>query len=285
MNVIKKIGIIGGGTMGSGIAQITASSNYSTTLLDISDELLEKSLSKIKKSVSRLVEKGKLTQEAFDNIISNIKTTTKYEELGECDLVIEAVSENKNIKKQVFQNIEKHINKNCIIASNTSTFPITELGLYTSRPDLFVGIHFFNPAPVMKLVEIIRSLTVSNETIEIAKTFAISLGKEPVIAKDRPGFIVNRILLPMINEAVFVFEEGVASAEDIDKAMQLGTNHPMGPLALTDLIGLDITLDILDVLYDEFKDPKYRAAPLLRQMVRAGRLGRKTGKGFFEYKK
>ncbi|NIP29116.1 MAG: 3-hydroxybutyryl-CoA dehydrogenase [Candidatus Dadabacteria bacterium] len=282
---MKKIGIIGGGTMGSGIAQITASSNYSTTLLDISDELLEKSLSKIKKSVSRLVEKGKLTQEAFDNIISNIKTTTKYEELGECDLVIEAVSENKNIKKQVFQNIEKHINKNCIIASNTSTFPITELGLYTSRPDLFVGIHFFNPAPVMKLVEIIRSLTVSNETIEIAKTFAISLGKEPVIAKDRPGFIVNRILLPMINEAVFVFEEGVASAEDIDKAMQLGTNHPMGPLALTDLIGLDITLDILDVLYDEFKDPKYRAAPLLRQMVRAGRLGRKTGKGFFEYKK
>ncbi len=282
---IKKVGVLGSGTMGSGIAQLVASSGYEVVLIDIKDELIDKSLSTISKNLSRLVEKEKISEETKDQIISKIRGTTLLDQLSDCDIVIEAVSENLDIKKRVFTELDKVLKETCIIASNTSTLPVIQLAAMTSRPDKVLGIHFFNPAPVMKLVEIIKSLTTSEQAIETAVSFAESLGKEPVVTKDRPGFIVNRILVPMLNEAVFALDEGMGTAEEIDKAMKLGTNHPMGPLELIDLIGLDVTLDIMDVLLDEFKDNKYRAAPLLRQMVRAGLLGRKTGRGFYDYKK
>lgn len=269
--------------MGSGIAQLVAASGYRVVLIDLNDELLKKAVSRINKNLLRLVEKNKITKKIKQQIVSRIITSTNLEELGDCDLVIEAVSENINIKKQLFEKLDTILKKGCIIASNTSTLPIIQLAMITSRPENVVGIHFFNPAPVMKLVEIIKSLTTSDQTVQKAKEFALSLGKDPVITKDRPGFIVNRILLPMLNEAVFALEEGMGTAQDIDKAMKLGTNHPMGPLELIDLIGLDVILDILDVLFEEFKDPKYRACPLLRQMVRAGYLGRKSGRGFHDY--
>ncbi len=280
---IRKVGIAGSGTMGSGIAQLVAASGYRVVLIDLNDELLKKAVSRIEKNLLRLVEKDKITKKIKQQIVSRIITSTNLEELGDCDLVIEAVSENINIKKQLFEKLDTILKKGCIIASNTSTLPIIQLAMITNRPENVVGIHFFNPAPVMKLVEIIKSLTTSDQTVQKAKEFTLSLGKDPVITKDRPGFIVNRILLPMLNEAVFALEEGMGTAQDIDKAMKLGTNHPMGPLELIDLIGLDVILDILDVLFEEFKDPKYRACPLLRQMVRAGHLGRKSGKGFHDY--
>lgn len=280
---IRKVGIAGSGTMGSGIAQLVAASGYRVVLIDLNDGLLKKAVSRIEKNLLRLVEKDKITKKIKQQIVSRITTSTNLEELGDCDLVIEAVSENINIKKQLFEKLDTILKKGCIIASNTSTLPIIQLAMITNRPENVVGIHFFNPAPVMKLVEIIKSLTTSDQTVQKAKEFTLSLGKDPVITKDRPGFIVNRILLPMLNEAVFALEEGMGTAQDIDKAMKLGTNHPMGPLELIDLIGLDVILDILDVLFEEFKDPKYRACPLLRQMVRAGHLGRKSGRGFHDY--
>ena len=280
---ISKVGIVGSGTMGSGIAQLVSASGYRVVLVDLNDELLTKAVSRIEKNLLRLVEKDKITKKIKQQIVSRIITSTNLEELGDCDLVIEAVSENINIKKQLFEKLDTILKKDCIIASNTSTLPIIQLAMITNRPENVVGIHFFNPAPVMKLVEIIKSLTTSDQTVQKAKEFTLSLGKDPVITKDRPGFIVNRILLPMLNEAVFALEEGMGTAQDIDKAMKLGTNHPMGPLELIDLIGLDVILDILDVLFEEFKDPKYRACPLLRQMVRAGHLGRKSGRGFHDY--
>lgn len=280
---IRKVGIAGSGTMGSGIAQLVSASGYRVVLIDLNDGLLKKAVSRIEKNLLRLVEKDKITKKIKQQIVSRIITSTNLEELGDCDLVIEAVSENINIKKQLFEKLDTILKKGCIIASNTSTLPIIQLAMITNRPENVVGIHFFNPAPVMKLVEIIKSLTTSDQTVQKAKEFTLSLGKDPVITKDRPGFIVNRILLPMLNEAVFALEEGMGTAQDIDKAMKLGTNHPMGPLELIDLIGLDVILDILDVLFEEFKDPKYRACPLLRQMVRAGHLGRKSGRGFHDY--
>lgn len=282
---IKKVGIVGSGTMGSGIAQLVSSSGFEVVLVDLKNELLENSLAKIQKNLNRLVEKEKISEFEKKQIMSKINTTIDYDDLKDCELVIEAASENIEIKKQIFEKLDTILNKESIIASNTSTLPIIQLSAITERPQKVVGIHFFNPAPVMKLVEIIESLATSKQTTEAAKEFAVALGKDPVITKDRPGFIVNRILIPMLNEAVFALEEGMGSPENIDKAMKLGTNHPMGPLELIDLIGLDVTLDILDVLSREFKDPKYRAAPLLRQMVRAGQLGRKSGKGFYDYGK
>ena len=280
---ISKVGIVGSGTMGSGIAQLVAASGYEVVLIDLNDELLKKAVSRIEKNLLRLVDKEKIKQEVKQQTVSRIKTSTKLDDLSNCDLVIEAVSENIEIKKQLFEKLDAVLNKDCIIASNTSTLPIIQLAMITSRPENVVGIHFFNPAPVMKLVEIVQSLATSKQTVKKAKEFTLSLGKDPVVTKDRPGFIVNRILVPMLNEAVFALDEGMGTPEDIDKAMKLGTNHPMGPLELIDLIGLDVTLDIMDVFFDEFKDSKYRAAPLLRQMVRAGKLGRKSGKGFYEY--
>ncbi|NIP39635.1 MAG: 3-hydroxybutyryl-CoA dehydrogenase [Candidatus Dadabacteria bacterium] len=280
----NKVGIAGSGTMGSGIAQLAASADYEVILIDLSNQLLKKAVSRINKNLTRLVDKEKVDKETQQQILSRTTTSTKLDDLADCDLVVEAVSENINIKKELFEKLDSVLKEDCIIASNTSTLPIIQLATITSRPEKVVGIHFFNPAPAMKLVEIVKSLATSKKTIKIAEEFTLSLGKEPVVTKDRPGFIVNRILIPMLNEAVFALDEAMGTPEDIDKAMKLGTNHPMGPLELIDLIGLDVTLDILDVLFAEFKDSKYRACPLLRQKVRAGHLGRKSGRGFYDYK-
>lgn len=280
---IKNVGVIGAGTMGSGIAQVVSSSDKSVVLLDVSDSALEKGIKSIEKSLSRLVKKGALEEDNSKSILSRIQTVTEYEGLREVDLVIEAIFEDMNIKKETFQKLDDFTRPEVILATNTSSLPIVEIAVNTSRPDKVVGMHFFNPAPIMKLVEIIKTLTTSEQTVDLAYEFTKEIGKEPVKTKDIPGFIVNRILVPMLNEAVFALDDGVGSAEDIDKAMKMGTNHPIGPLALIDLIGLDVTLDVMDVFYREFQDSKYRAAPLLRQMVRAGWLGRKTGKGFYEY--
>ena len=280
---VKKVGVVGAGTMGSGIAQVVASNGRNVILLDLSDSALDRGMKAIGNSLGRLVKKGDIKEEDSKSILSRIKTTTRFEDLADVDLVIEAVFEDLNVKKETFKKLDAITRPAIIIATNTSSLPIIEIAVSTKRPDKVIGMHFFNPVPLMKLVEIIKSLAASEETVQFAYDFAMALGKEPVNAKDVPGFIVNRVLMPMLNEAVFALEEGVGTPEDIDKAMKLGTNQPIGPLALIDLIGLDVTLDVIDVLYREFKDPKFRAAPLLRQMVRAGWLGRKTGRGFYKY--
>lgn len=282
-NKIDNVAVIGSGTMGSGIVQLIATHDINIILLDISNELLMKSVSTIEKNLGRLLKKGQISESDLKQSLSRIKTSTSTDDLENADLVIEAVSENLALKKEIFTDIDGKIKDHAIIASNTSTLPIIELAMSTSRPDRVIGIHFFNPAPIMKLVEIINSIATSESTTKIAYNFTQSIGKQPVITKDSPGFIVNRILFPMLNEAVFALSEDLGNAEDIDNAMKLGTNQPIGPLALIDLIGLDVSLDILDTLFDEFKDSKYRAAPLLRQMVRAGKLGKKSGSGFFNY--
>lgn len=280
---IKKVAVIGAGTMGSGIAQVVASANREVVLLDISAEAAQKGKGTVEKGLGRLVKKEKMTAKDSKAILSRIHPTGEYGDITDCDLVIEAVFEDIDIKLETFDLIDGAVGPEVVIATNTSSLPIIELAVETGRADKIVGMHFFNPAPVMKLVEIIKTLATSDETAKFAFDFAKALGKEPVMTVDQPGFIVNRILIPMLNEAVFALEEGVGSAEDIDNAIKLGAGHPMGPLALIDLIGLDVTLEVLDVLYAEFGDPKFRPAPLLRQMVRAGRLGRKSGRGFFEY--
>ena len=282
---IKTVGIIGSGTMGAGIAELSASNGYKVRLVDLSMDIVNSGFSNIEKNIKKLESRKRITTEESSDILSRISVSDSYGCLSDCEIVIEAVSENLEIKKSVFSNIEKNTGSDTIIATNTSTLSPTELAMHTGRPDLVLGVHFFNPAPVMKLVEIIRTQVTSEETLNRSREFAVSLGKDPVVTGDKAGFIVNRILLPMINEAVFVLDEKMASAEDIDKAMKLGTNQPIGPLALADLIGLDVTLDVLSVLYSEFGDPKFRPASLLREMVRAGYLGRKSGKGFFEYGK
>ncbi len=283
--IFKAVGIIGSGTMGAGIAEIAAVNGYKVELVDINMNIVNSGFSNIEKSIKKQETRKRITPEESSDILSRISTSDSYGCLSECEIVIEAVSETLEIKKTVFSEIESNTDSRTIIATNTSTLSPTELAMHTERPDRVLGVHFFNPAPVMKLVEIITTQLASEETINSSKEFAVSLGKDPVITRDKAGFIVNRILLPMINEAVFVLDEKMASAEDIDKAMKLGTNQPIGPLALADLIGLDVTLDVLSVLYKEFGDPKFRPATLLKEMVRAGYLGRKTGKGFFEYGK
>ena len=280
---IDKVGVIGSGTMGSGICQIIAAHKIDVVLLDIKKELADRAVKQIEKILKRLAEKGRIESDEVSNIISRIHTTSNYKDLGETNLVIEAAVENLDVKKQIFSKIIKNVKEDTIISTNTSTLPVTELAMSVSRPDKVIGIHFFNPAPIMKLVEIIRTQMTSDDTLTTVIEFTSGLGKDPVVTKDRAGFIVNRILLPMINEAIFALDEGMASPEDIDKAMKLGANHPIGPLALADLIGLDVTLDVLEVLYKEFGDTKFRPAPLLKEMVRSGNLGRKSGKGFFDY--
>ena len=280
---VKKVGVIGAGTMGSGIAQSVALIDREVVLLDISGSVLEQAIKTIEKSLGRFVKKGEIDKEASESILSRLHTTTNYDDLADVDLVIEAVNEDMGIKREVFKKLDKSTGPDVILATNTSSLPIVEIALSTERPDKVAGMHFFNPVPVMNLIEIIKSLVTSEETARFVEDFAKALGKESVRASDIPGFIVNRILMPMLNEAVFALQGGVANPEDIDKAMKLGTNHPIGPLALIDLIGLDVTLNITEVLYREFQDSKYRVAPLLRQMVRAGQLGRKTGRGFYEY--
>ncbi|QAT39293.1 3-hydroxybutyryl-CoA dehydrogenase [Clostridium sp. JN-9] len=282
---MKKIFVIGAGTMGAGIAQAFAAKGNEVIIRDIKDEFVDRGLANIKKSYDKLVTKGKLTQKDAEAILSRISGTVDMNLAEDCDLVVEAAVENMKIKKEIFAELDKVCKPETILASNTSSLSITEVASATKRPDKVIGMHFFNPAPVMKLVEIIRGMATSQETFDKVKETAVSIGKDPIEVAEAPGFVVNRILIPMINEAVGIMAEGIASADDIDKAMMLGANHPMGPLALGDLIGLDVCLAIMDVLYKETGDSKYRANPLLRKYVRAGWLGRKTGRGFHNYAK
>lgn len=282
---MKKICVLGAGTMGAGIAQAFAAKGYEVVLRDIKDEFVERGLNGINKNLSKLVAKGKMTQEDMDAILARLTGTVDLNMAADCDLVIEAAVENMKIKREIFAELDRICKPETILSSNTSSLSITEIATATARPDKVIGMHFFNPAPVMKLVEIIRGMATSQETFDAVKEASVAIGKDPVEVAEAPGFVVNRILIPMINEGIGIFAEGIASAEDIDKAMMLGANHPMGPLALGDLIGLDVCLAIMDVLYTETGDSKYRAHSLLRKYVRAGWLGRKSGRGFHNYAK
>ena len=281
--MIKKVGVLGAGQMGSGIAHVLAQQEYEVVLFDIAEPQLLKALAGIGKNLERQANKGLIDVSAIPAILGRIGTTMAMEALADCDLAIEAVTENEALKLEIFKKLDAIVKPQAILASNTSSIPITRIAAVTRRPEKVIGMHFMNPVPVMKLVEVIRGLATSEETFSAIGALVEKLGKEMAVSADYPGFIVNRILIPMINEAAFALFEGVASAEDIDKGMKLGTNQPMGPLTLADFIGLDTCLAIMEVLFEGFKDSKYRPCPLLVKMVEAGRLGRKSGQGFYSY--
>ncbi|MGF6125093.1 3-hydroxybutyryl-CoA dehydrogenase [Pseudomonas frederiksbergensis] len=280
---LQHIGVIGAGTMGNGIAQVCAVAGFNVTLIDISESALQKAVATVGKNLDRQVAKATLTEDQKLAALDKIRTSTDYTSLKDVQLVIEAATENLDLKLRVLQQIAAQVSAECVIASNTSSLSITQLAASVSQPERFIGLHFFNPVPVMGLIEVIRGLQTSDATHKLALDMATTLGKTAITAGNRPGFVVNRILVPMINEAILVLQEGLAAADDIDAGMRLGCNQPIGPLALADLIGLDTVLAILEAFYDGFNDSKYRPAPLLKEMVAAGYLGRKTGRGFHAY--
>lgn len=280
---INKVGIVGAGTMGNGIAQAFSVAGINVTMTDISDSAIQRGLSTISGSLDRLIKKDKLTAEQKAAALALIATSTDTASLGDCDLIVEAATENEALKIKIFRQLDELAKPDAILASNTSSISITKLAAATGRPQQVIGLHFFNPVPMMALVEIVSGLQTGDSTQKAVEELAQRIGKTPVKVKNSPGFAVNRMLCPMINEAIFALSEGLATASEIDDAMKLGANHPIGPLALCDLIGLDVELAIMQVLFEGFNDPKYRPAPLLIEMVEAGYLGRKTGRGFFEY--
>lgn len=280
---MKKIVVIGGGTMGLDIAQVFAKNAFDVVVRDVSEELIKASAARLGKGLDKLVAKGKMSEDDAKAVLSKIKFTTNINDAADADLVVEAAVENLNIKKQIFAELDSVCKADTILATNTSSISITAIASATKRADKFIGMHFFNPATVMKLIEVIRGANTSDETFKTIHELSLQIGKTPVEVAEAPGFVVNKLLIPMINEAACLVEQGVASAKDIDTAMCLGANHPMGPLALGDFIGLDVCLSIMDTLYSETGDSKYRASLLLRKMVRGGLLGKKTGKGFYDY--
>ena len=281
---IKKVGVAGCGTMGSGITQVCAQSGYQVVVSELNDKLMNKGLASINSVLTRSVEKARLSQQDKDSIMARIKGTTNAKDFSDCDLVIEAITENMDVKKKLFAELDKICRKDIILASNTSCLSIIDIAMMTSRPDKVLGLHFMNPVPVMTLLEIVKTIATSDETLEIGKDFGKSVGKTIVIAQDTPGFIVNRLLMPYLMNAIRMLDAGVATKEDIDTSIHLGLNHPMGPLTLSDLIGNDTVLYVTEAIYEEFRDPQYAAPPLLKKMVTADWLGRKTGKGFYNYK-
>jgi len=280
---IKKVGVLGCGLMGSGIAQVAAQAGYDVVVREVEQKYLDKGLGGIQKSLGKFVEKGKMQQADMDACIGRLKGTTNLQDLADCDIVIEAIIENAQLKKDTYAELDKIVKPSAIFASNTSSLTITELSMATARPKQFVGLHFFNPVPLMKLVEVVRTILTSDEAYEEAFAFAKSLGKEAVRCTDNSGFIVNRLLVPYLLDAIRAYEEGVGSIEDIDKAMMLGCGYPMGPFTLLDFVGLDTTYFITHVMYEEYQEKRFASPPLLRKMVLAGRFGRKTGAGFYDY--
>ena len=280
---IKKVGVLGCGLMGSGIAQIAAQAGYDVVVREVEQKFIDKGLSGIQKSLGKFVEKGKMQQADMDACVNRLKGTTSLEDLADCDIVIEAIIENAQLKKETYAQLDKIVKPDALFASNTSSLTITELSMATARPKQFVGLHFFNPVPLMKLVEVVRTILTTDETFDQAFAFAQSLGKEAVKCQDNSGFIVNRLLVPYILDAIRAYEEGVGSIEDIDKAMVLGCGYPMGPFTLLDFVGLDTTYYITHVMYEEYREKRFSSPALLRKMVLAGRFGRKSGAGFYDY--
>jgi 3-hydroxybutyryl-CoA dehydrogenase len=285
MKKIKKVGVLGCGLMGSGIAEVAARSGYETVVREVTDELVDKGVQKIHGSLNKAVEKGKLDAALRDETAGRLRGTVDLADLADCDVVVEAIVENLEEKRKTFSALDEAVKEDAIFASNTSSLTITQMAMFTRRPDRFVGLHFFNPVPVMKLVEVVRTLLTSDEAYDRAFEFARSLGKEPIACKDNSGFVVNRLLVPYLLDAIRALEEGVGSVEDIDKGMQLGCGYPMGPFTLLDFVGLDTTYYIANIMFEEYREKRFAPPPLLKQMVTAGRLGKKSGRGFYDYGK